>query len=86
MRWVPVRARTHPRTHHTAVAPDDRYVVAVHSGAGGISVIDLCKIAVIEIAGTGALPKFAVFSPNGKRPVAARLIKISLVRNNGMRP
>jgi len=63
MRRVPVRALT----HHTAVSPDGRYAVAVHSGAGGISIIDLDKMAVIKTVDTGARPNFAVFSPNGKR-------------------
>jgi len=63
MRRVPVRALT----HHTAVSPDGKYAVAVHSGAGGISVIDLDKMAVIKTVDTGARPNFAVFSPNGKR-------------------
>jgi len=62
MRRVPVRALT----HHTAVSPDGRYAVAVHSGAGGISVIDLDKMAVIMTVQTGVRPNYAVFTSDGK--------------------
>jgi len=62
MRRVPVRALT----HHTAVSPDGKVAVAVHSGAGGISVIDLDKMAVIKSVQTGARPNFAVFASDGK--------------------
>lgn len=63
MRRVPVRALT----HHTAVSPDGKYAVAVHSGAGGISVIDLDKMAVIKTLQTGSRPNYAVFTDDGKR-------------------
>jgi len=63
MRRVPVRAPT----HHTAVSPDGKFAVAVHSGAGGISIIDLNKMAVIKTVQTGARPNYAVFSGDGKR-------------------
>lgn len=44
MRRVPVRALI----HHTAVSPDGRYAVAVHSNAGGISIIDLAEGEVMK--------------------------------------
>ena len=63
MRRVPVRGLT----HHTAVSPDGKFAVAVHSGAGGISVIDLDKMAVIKTLQTGSRPNYAVFAADGKR-------------------
>jgi DNA-binding beta-propeller fold protein YncE len=54
-------------THHTAVSPDGKYAVAVHSGAGGISVIDLDGMAVVKEMQTGHSPNYAVFSRNGGR-------------------
>jgi DNA-binding beta-propeller fold protein YncE len=63
MRRVAVRALT----HHTAVSPDGRFAIAVHSGAGGISVVDLEKMAVIKTIQTGNLPNYAVFNRKGDR-------------------
>lgn len=63
MRRVPVRALT----HHTAVSPDGKYAIAVHSGAGGISVIDLDKMEVIKTVQTGSRPNYAVFGADSKR-------------------
>jgi YVTN family beta-propeller protein len=63
MRRVAVRALT----HHTAVSPDGKYAVAVHSGVGGISIIDLVEMKVTKTLQTGLRPNYAVFSSNGKR-------------------
>lgn len=54
-------------THHTAISPDGRHAVAVHSGDEGISVIDLKKMAVLKTVRTGVLPNFALFSRDGGR-------------------
>jgi len=61
MRRVEVRALT----HHTAVSPDGKIAIAVHSGAGGISIIDLDKMDVIKTLQTGTWPNYAVFSSDG---------------------
>ncbi|NOX93025.1 MAG: beta-propeller fold lactonase family protein [Gammaproteobacteria bacterium] len=61
MRRIEVRALT----HHTAVSPDGKIAIAVHSGAGGISVIDLDKMAVINTLQTGTWPNYAVFTSDG---------------------
>ena len=63
LRRIAVRALT----HHMAVSPDGKIAVAVHSGAGGISVIDLDKMNVVTAVQTGAGPNYAVFSRDGKR-------------------
>jgi len=63
MRRIEVRGLT----HHTAVSPDGRTAVAVHSAAGGISVIDLVKMKVIITLQTGELPNNAVFNSDGSR-------------------
>jgi YVTN family beta-propeller protein len=63
MRRIEVRGLT----HHTAVSPDGRTAVAVHSAAGGISVIDLDKFQVIKTLKTGTAPNYATFSSDGKR-------------------
>jgi len=63
MRRVPVRAIT----HHTAVSPDGKFAIAVHAGAGGISIIDLGKMAVVKTLQIGARPNFAEFTRDGKR-------------------
>jgi len=63
MRRVAVRSLT----HHTAVSPDGRHAVAVHTGAGGISVVDLDKMAVMTTLDTGQWPNYAVFAANGRR-------------------
>ncbi len=52
-------------THHTAVSPDGKLAIAVHSGAGGISVIDLEKMAVVKTLQTGLWPNYAVFTRDG---------------------
>ncbi len=62
MRRVSVRGLT----HHTAVSPDGKYGIAVHSGAGGISVIDLESMSVIKEIQTGRAPNFALFSSDGR--------------------
>lgn len=53
-------------THHTAVSPDGRFAIAVHSGNGGISVIDLDKMAVVATIQTGEWPNYATFSADGR--------------------
>jgi len=63
MRRIAVRGLT----HHTAVSPDGRVAVAVHSGLGGISIIDLDKMSVLASIDTGPGANYAVFSNNGKR-------------------
>jgi len=63
MRRIAVRSLT----HHTAVSPDGKTAVAVHSGAGGISMIDLDKMAVVTTIDTGRWPNYAVFSKAGDR-------------------
>lgn len=54
-------------THHTAVSPDGKYAIAVHSGAGGISVIDLKDMAVVKEVQTGRSPNYALFNRDGSR-------------------
>lgn len=54
-------------THHTAVSPDGKIAIAVHSGAGGISVINLDLMEVVKTVQTGLWPNYAVFTDNGKR-------------------
>lgn len=61
MRRIAVRGLT----HHTAVSPDGKYAIAVHSGAGGISVIDLQSMIVVKEIQTGRSPNYALFSNNG---------------------
>lgn len=63
MRRVAVRGLT----HHTAVSPDGKDAVAVHSGAGGISVVDLDTMTVVQTLDTGQWPNYAVFSADGER-------------------
>ena len=63
MRRVVVRSLT----HHTAVSPDGKTAVAVHSGAGGISVVNLDKMTVIKSINTGQWPNYAVFTKAGDR-------------------
>jgi len=54
-------------THHTAISENGRYAVAVHSGSGGVSIVDLKLMAVVKTVQTGLLPNYAVFSHDGKR-------------------
>lgn len=61
MRRIAVRGIT----HHTAVSPDGKYAIAVHSGAGGISVIDLTSMSVVKETSTGRAPNYALFSRDG---------------------
>jgi len=63
MRRVAVRGLT----HHTAVSPDGKIAIAVHSGNGGISVVDLDSMLVIKTLDTGQWPNYAVFASDGKR-------------------
>lgn len=62
MRRISVRGLT----HHTAVSPDGKTAIAVHSTAGGISIIDLNKFQVTKTLQTGEFPNYAVFSRDGK--------------------
>ncbi|ALP52274.1 hypothetical protein Tel_03450 [Candidatus Tenderia electrophaga] len=52
--------------HHTAISPDGKHAIAVHSGAGGISVVDLNTMEAVKTIQTGALPNYAVFSGDGR--------------------
>ena len=63
MRRVAVRSLT----HHTAMSPDGKIAVAVHTGAGGISVVDLEKMIVTKLLDTGPRPNYAAFSRSGDR-------------------
>lgn len=54
-------------THHTAVSPNGKSAVAVHSGAGGISVVDLDKMVVAKSINTGPWPNYALFNKDGNR-------------------
>ncbi|MFV2057391.1 MAG: YncE family protein [Thiohalomonadales bacterium] len=54
-------------THHTAVSPDGKTAIAVHSGAGGISVIDLDRMEVTKTLQTGLWPNYAVFAEKRAR-------------------
>lgn len=54
-------------THHTAVSPDGKIAIAVHADLGGVSMIDLTRMAVIKTLKTGAAANYAVFSPDGRR-------------------
>jgi len=60
------RIKVRALTHHTAVSPDGNTAVVVHSGAGGISVIDLNRKEVISTLDTGLWPNYAVYSRDGK--------------------
>jgi len=53
-------------THHTAVSPDGKTAIAVHSKNAGISVIDLDNFTVSTFVKTGQVPNYAVFSSDGK--------------------
>lgn len=63
MRRISVRGLT----HHTTVSPDGKTAIAVHSGVGGISIVDLDKFEVTKTLQTGGAPNYAVFSSGGKR-------------------
>lgn len=54
-------------THHTAVSPDGKTAIAVHSGNGRISVVDLDSMSVVKTLYTGQWPNYAVFNSDGKR-------------------
>lgn len=62
MRRIEVRGMT----HHTAISPDGKKAIAVHSRAGGISVIDLDRMEVTNELQTGNLPNYALFSADGE--------------------
>lgn len=62
MRRIEVRSLT----HHTAVSPNGKTAIAVHSAAGGISVIDLDRMAVTSEIQTGPSPNYALFTNDGK--------------------
>jgi len=63
MHRVPVRSLT----HHTAVSPNGKFAVAVHSGAAGISIVDLDKKITTASIDTGLRPNYAVFTQDGDR-------------------
>lgn len=53
-------------THHAAISPDGKVVLAVHTQLGEISITDLAKAEVIARLATGNTANFAVFSSNGQ--------------------
>ncbi len=53
------------RTHHTAVSPNGKFAIAVHTTTGGISVVDLEQSTVIKKISTGSTPNYAVFDQAG---------------------
>jgi len=61
------RVAVHNLTHHTAVSPDGKTAVAVHSGGGGISIVDLDLMSMVLKIETGQWPNYAVFSKDGNR-------------------
>ena len=63
MRRVAVRGLT----HHTALSPDGKIAVAVHSGNGAISVVNLDSMSVVKTVDTGKWPNYAVFTNDGSR-------------------
>ena len=63
MRRIAVRGLT----HHTSVSPDGKIAVAVHSGNGGISVVNLDSMSVVKTVDTGQWPNYAVFTNDGAR-------------------
>ena len=63
MRRVAVRGLT----HHTALSPDGKIAVAVHSGNGGISIVNLDSMSVVKTVDTGQWPNYAVFTNDGSR-------------------
>ncbi len=63
MRRIAVRGLT----HHTAVSPDGKFAVAVHSGNGGISVVNIASMSVVKTVDTGQWPNYAVFTNDGSR-------------------
>lgn len=54
-------------THHLAVSPNGGYVIAVHSGGGAVSVVDLDQMALVKTIQVGRRPNYAVFNIDGKR-------------------
>lgn len=63
MRRVKVRGIT----HHTAISPNGQEAVAVHTQAGGISVIDLNTMQVTKFIKTGKIPNYAIFNDTGNK-------------------
>jgi YVTN family beta-propeller protein len=53
--------------HHVAISPDDRFAVATHPGAGGISAIDLETFSVISAVDTGPAPNYAAFTSDAQK-------------------
>lgn len=54
-------------THHTAVSPDGKIAIAVHTDLGGVSIIDLARMETVKTFKTGTAANYAVFVPNGRR-------------------
>lgn len=54
-------------THHLAIMPDGRYVLATHPTRGTVSVVDLQSNQVVKSIATGPAPNYAVVTPDGKR-------------------
>jgi len=63
VRRIPVEGLT----HHTAVSPDGRVAIAVHSASDRISIVNLETMTVAKTLKTGAAPNYAVFSRDGTR-------------------
>jgi len=53
-------------THHLAITPDGRYVLATHPMKGTVSVVDLVSNKVIKTIKTGRVPNYVVITKNGK--------------------
>jgi len=54
-------------SHHLAITPDGRYVLATHPTRGNVSVVDLQSNQVVKTITTGPAPNYAVVTPDGKR-------------------
>jgi len=53
-------------THHLAITPDGRYVIATHALRGNISVVDLLGNKVVHTIKTGNVPNYTVITKDGK--------------------
>ncbi|MBI1425121.1 MAG: beta-propeller fold lactonase family protein [Gammaproteobacteria bacterium] len=53
-------------THHLAITPDGRYVIATHALRGNISVVDMLGNKVVHTIKTGNVPNYTVITKDGK--------------------
>lgn len=53
-------------THHLAITPDGRYVVATHGSRGSVSIVDLENNKVSSIVKTGPGPNSSIVTGDGK--------------------